>query len=125
MNIQPWKRAVALLAMATFLATGCTSLQNVPLQHSNQTTAKPGVQVGEVVVVTKHDGHKEKFTVTGVEDDALIGKNARVAYADMQSLDVQRSDGTSHKGLIIGAVVLGAIAVAAAAGGGGGSGGGY
>ena len=31
MNINTWKRAVALLAIATFLTTGCTSLQNVPL----------------------------------------------------------------------------------------------
>lgn len=127
MNIHPWKRAVALAAIAVFLASGCTSLQNVPLQHSDRSIAKPDVKVGESVVVTKNDGSKQKFTVTGVEDDALVGHNVRVAYADMSSLDVARSDGThSNKGLIIGAVVLGALAVAAMAGGGGGGGsGGY
>jgi len=127
MNIHPWKRGVALAAIAAFLASGCTTLQNVPLRQSNQSVAKPDVKVGESVVVTKSDGSKQKFTVTGVEDDALVGHGVRVPYAQMTSLDVARSDGThSNKGLIIGAVVLGALAVAAAAGGGGhGGGGGY
>jgi hypothetical protein len=126
MNIHPWKRAVALGAIAAFLATGCASLQNVPLQHADRSIAKPDVKVGESVVVTKNDGSKQKFTVTGVDDDALIGHSVRVPYADMTSLDVARSDGRhSNKGLIIGAVVLGAIAIAAAASGGGGGSGGY
>jgi hypothetical protein len=65
--------------------------------------------------------------VTGVENDALVGANARVSYSEMARLDVKRDGMTSgKKGLLIGAAVLGAIAVAAAAGGGGGgSGGGY
>jgi uncharacterized lipoprotein YajG len=124
MNMHRWKRAVALLTVAAFLTTGCTSLQNVPLTQRDQTIARPDVKVGESVIVTKKDGAKQKFTVTSVEDSALAGKNVRVAYADMASLDVQRSDGPhiSNKGLIIGAVIVGALAVAAASGGGGGGG---
>lgn len=123
MNIQPWKRVVALLTLATYLTTGCTSLQNVPIRHSDQTVARPQVSVGESVVVTTRSGEQKKFTVTAVEDDALVGRNERVAYADMQQLDVRRGEG-GKKGLIIGAVVLGVVAIAAAAGGGGGGGGG-
>ena len=124
MNIHSWKRAIALLAVATYLATGCTTLQNVPIRHSDQSAARPDVKVGEPVVVTIKGGEKKKFTVTAVEDDALVGRNVRIAYADMDQLDVRRGDG-SNKGLIIGAVVLGVVAIAAAAGGGGGGGGGY
>ena len=124
MNIHPWKRVDALLAVATYLTTACTSLQNVPLRNSDQTVARPAVNVGESVVVTTRSGAKKQFTVTAVEEDALVGRNDRVAYADMQQLDVRRGGGGSKKGLIIGAVVLGVVAIAAAAGGGGGGGGG-
>ena len=122
MNMPLWKRSVALITVAAFLTTGCTSLHNVPLAHSDQTIARPNVKVGESVVVTKKDGAKQKFTVTGVEDAALVGTNVRVAYADMASLDVQRAAGM-HVGktaLIVGAVVVGAVAIAAASSHGGG-----
>jgi hypothetical protein len=126
MNMQRWKRAVALLAVASFLVTGCTTLTNVPLTHGDHSIARPDVKVGESVVVTKNDGTKQKFKVTSVDSDALVGRNVRVNYTDMNSLDVQRSDGTNgHRALIIAGVVLGVAAIAAAAGGGGGSGGGY
>ena len=124
MNMQRWKRAIALLTVAAFLTTGCTSLQNVPLTQRDQTIARPDVKVGESVVVTKKDGAKQKFTVTSVEDSALAGKNVRIAYADMASLDVQRADGphVNTKTILIGVLVVGAIAAVA---GGGGGGGGY
>ncbi len=114
MNPNPWKRVAALLTIAAFLTTGCTSLQAVP-----PTSVKPG----ESVVVTKKDGTKQSFTVLKVEDDALVGHNTRVAYADMSSLEVKRADGNANKtALIVGAVVLGVAGIAAAAGGGGGGG---
>ncbi|MDF3020516.1 MAG: hypothetical protein K0Q92_1819 [Steroidobacteraceae bacterium] len=49
------------------------------------------------------------------------GERDRIAYADMQSLGVQKQ-GQMHfskTALIVGAVVLGAVAVGAASGGGG------
>jgi hypothetical protein len=78
-------------------------------------------------VVTTKSGERKSFTVTAVENDALVGSNSRVPYSEMAQLDVKRDGMTSgKKGLLIGAAVLGVIAVAAAAGGGGGgSGGGY
>ena len=61
-----------------------------------------------------------------VEDDALIGHDVRISYADMSSLEAQRADGAQgKKALLIGGAVLGAVAIAVAAGSGGGSGGGY
>ena len=125
MNMHSWKRSVALITVATFLSTGCTSLQNVPLTQSDQSIARPDVKVGESVLVTKKDGAKQKFTVTGVEDAALLGKNVRIAYVDMKSLEVQRTEGmhVSKTALIIGAVAVGALAVAASSShSGGGSG---
>jgi len=115
MNMQTWKRATVLLTIAAFLTTGCTSLQTV--QRSD-------VKAGETVVVTKKDGAKQKFKVLKVEDDALVGQNVRISYADMASLEAQRADGSpSKKALIIGGAVLGAVVIAVAAGSGGGGGG--
>jgi uncharacterized protein YcfL len=125
MNMPTWKRAAALLAIASFLTTGCTSLQNVPLSMNSQGASRPDVKAGESVIVTKKDGSKQKFKVLKVEDDALVGHNVRVNYADMSGLEAQRADGTQgKKALIIGGIVLGVVAIAAAAGGGGGGGGG-
>jgi hypothetical protein len=123
MKIRSWNRAVALLAAVSYLA-GCANLQNVPL---GQSIGHPDVAVGQSVVVTMKSGEKKNFTVTSVENDALVGSNARVSYSEMARLDVKQEGMTpGKKGLLIGAAVLGAIAVAAAAGGGGGgSGGGY
>jgi hypothetical protein len=123
MKTRTWNRVVALLVTVSYLA-GCANLQNVPL---GQSIVHPEVEVGESVVVTTKTGEKKTFTVTAVENDALVGSNARVPYAEMARLDVERGGMTPGKrGLLIGAAVLGVIAVAAAAGGGGGgSGGGY
>jgi len=126
MNIQTCKRAIALLSVFAFLSTGCTSLQPVALNQSATSVARPDVKSGESVVVTKKDGTKQTFTVLKVEDDALVGHNTRVAYADMSSLEVKRADGSTGKtALIIGAVVLGVAGIAAASGGGGGGHSGY
>jgi len=74
--------------------------------------------------VTKEDGAKQKFKGLKVEDDALVGQNVRISYADMASLEAQRADGSpSKKALIIGGAVLGAVVIAVAAGSGGGGGG--
>ena len=125
MNKHSFKRAAALLITAAFLTTGCTSLQNVPLAQAGQGNTQPSVKAGDSVVVTKSDGTKRKFTVLKVEDDALVGHNVRIKYADMASLEAQRADKAATKrAMIIGGAVLGAVAIAAAVGGGGGSGGG-
>ena len=119
MNHGNWKRVVAVVAATAFLTAGCASLETVSLAH-------PDVKPGESVVVKKKDGSTQKFRVTQVADDALVGEHVRVAYADMNSLGVERQDGKAgHTALIVGAVVLGAAAIAAAAGGGGHGGGGY
>ena len=120
MNIGICKRALALLTASIFLATGCASLQSVPMSQGG----RPDVQVGESVVVTTRDGAQHKFKVSAVDNDALRGGGERIAYADMQSLEVRRSDGLhmNKTAMIIGAVVLGAVAIGAASGGGGGGG---
>jgi hypothetical protein len=126
MYMQIWKCAAALLTVAAFLTTGCTSLQNVPLSQGGQSVERPDIKAGESVVVTRKDGTKQKFKVLKVESDALIGHNVHINYADISSLEAQRADTVrGRKALIIGGAVLGAVAIAIATSGGGGNGGGY
>jgi hypothetical protein len=125
MNTLRRQRAVALIVVATYLAAGCASMQPVALNHSAQRIERPAVNVGESVVVKTTSGETRKFTVTSVEDDALVGKGVRVPYAEMASLDVSRTgEHKMHTGLIIGIVAaVGALALALGSGGGsGGSG---
>jgi hypothetical protein len=122
MTISSWRCAVALLAATAFLTTGCASLQPVGLTHFAGRVERPSVNVGESVRVKTTNGQTRKFTVTSVEDDALVGKDVRVPYAEMASLEVSRA--REHKmktGLIVGIVVaVGALALALGGGGGGG-----
>jgi hypothetical protein len=123
MTISSWSRAVALLAITTFLTTGCATTQPVALNHSGDRIERPAVNVGESVVVKTTSGQTRKFVVTSVEDDALVGKDVRVPYAQIASLET--SGAGTHKmstGLIVG-LVVGAAALAVALGGGGGGGG--
>ena len=101
-------RAGSLLVITCFLLTSCTSLQGVPLPGPDQPTATPAVKVGETVEVTTRAGETKRFKVTAVESDALVGDNVRVAYKDMTSLQVERSDGakTGMVAWIVGGVVL-------------------
>ena len=118
-----WRRAVSLIVATAFLTTGCASLQPVALNNSAGHIERPSVNVGDSVVVKTTSGQTRKFTVTSVDNDALVGKDVRVPYAEMAKLDVARAG--EHKmstGLIVG-IVVGVAALALALGGGGGGGG--
>jgi len=121
MNKSRWQRAITLVVVTTFLASGCATLQPVNLTHSAQGIERPDVKVGESVVVKTTKGDTKKFTVTAVENDALDGKDVRVPYADISSLEVRREG--EHKvrpGVVIG-VIAAVAAVAVLVGSGGGS----
>ena len=110
MKTSRWQRTLTLVVIASFLSTGCTSLQGVPIAHSEQPIPRPAVKVGESVVVTNMIGEKVKFSVTAVEVDALVGKNVRVPYTEIAALDVRRVD-NAHSGAL--AIVLGVVATVA------------
>ncbi|HEY4645746.1 MAG TPA: hypothetical protein VIH25_05645 [Steroidobacteraceae bacterium] len=108
MQASEWQRVIALIVTLNFILTACTSLQGVPLPGPDQPSATPAVKVGETVEVTTRAGEKLRFKVTSVETDALVGEEVRVAYADMASLQVERSDGarTGVAAWIVGGILL-------------------
>jgi len=81
--------------------TSCTTLQNVPLPSGETPPSLPAVKVGDYVVVTTKAMKKEKFAVTAIESDALVGDDVRIAYSDMSKLDIEHI----HKGATTALVV--------------------
>jgi hypothetical protein len=112
MSTERWQRGVSLVVIASFLLTSCATLEDVAIPNPDQPSATPPVKVGDTVEVTTRDGAKNRFKVTAVEADALVGEDVRVAYADMQILRLEH--GTAEKSGKTIAIVLGAFLVAGA-----------
>jgi hypothetical protein len=106
-----WQRAITVLTVASFLLTSCTAMRTVPLPSGESPPSLPDVKVGETVVVTTKAMERKKFEVTAIEADAILGKDVRVAYADIATLKVRRSDkgSTIALAVIVGATVIGML----------------
>lgn len=107
-----WQRVVTVLTVSCFLLTSCTALKTVYIPSGESPPSLPGsVKVGDNVVVTTKDREKKRFEVTAVEADALVGKDVRVAYADMDTLQVRHIDKgpTIALAVVVGAILLGML----------------
>jgi hypothetical protein len=99
-------RSIALISTLAYALAACTSLQGVPISHEPGKT--PAVKVGETVEVTNSKGETLKFKVTAIEPDALVGKDIRVPYVEITTLQVERND-PAQTGVtlwIVGGVIL-------------------
>ena len=113
------RQVIALVGCLCLFLQGCTVMQAVPVPQGGSTAA--AVQIGDTVEATTRSGETKRFKVTAVTNEELRGAEARVAYSDIASLEVARSDErkTRTTWLILGGAALAALV--AAAGGGGGS----
>lgn len=111
-----WQRAIALLCATSLVLSSCMSLQPVSIPSGESPPSLPAVNPGDTVIVTTKALQRKKFVITSVEADALVGKNVRVAYADMTTLEVQRIRKGATTALVIGVafVVLSIVAAATA-----------
>jgi len=103
-------RSIAATGLALLTLCGCTSLEYVPVNRSRPEELKSRLSVGEDIVVRMVNGEKHEFRITALENDAIVGKHARVAYQDVDTVDVKYTD---YKGtaLTTGAVALLAVVV--------------
>jgi hypothetical protein len=91
-----------MVLMFSMLLSGCHTMQAV--EHSDWSTLKGKVEVGDTVEVVTMDGRTQKFAVTEVTPDALVGVDTRIAKEDISTLKVNQV----HKGRTFGAAFGGA-----------------
>jgi hypothetical protein len=108
-----WQRAIAVVSVAVFLTTSCTSLQGVSIPAPDNPSSLSSVKVGDKVVVKTKNGKEKSFKVHAVEPDALVGPFERVPYADMASLNVEHvRKGPTIALVAIALLVVGSLIVA-------------
>jgi hypothetical protein len=98
-------RAITFVLLMLFvLLSGCRTMQSV--EHTDWSSLDGKVAAGDTVEVVTKDGRVEKFVVTQVTADALVGADTRIAREDITRLQVS----AVHKGRTFGAAFGGAAA---------------
>ena len=110
MNNKKCQRGITLLCVLSYLLTSCTTLEGRPVPAPGTPQTQTIAQVGNRVVVTTKAGETKAFKVTAVEPDALVGKNVRIAYADMSTLSVKRAKARQTVITVLAIVLVIAIA---------------
>jgi hypothetical protein len=87
----------AVLVTFFLTASGCTSLRQV---NVSGTEARERVEVGDTVRVHTSYARKFEFRVTAVDDEALVGKDVRVPFEDIDRLEVRELDGWKTAGAV-------------------------
>ncbi|HUL54335.1 MAG TPA: hypothetical protein VLT83_13095 [Opitutaceae bacterium] len=101
---------LAGLTACAFL-NACTTMQ--PVASADLAKLTSLVKAGDKVACTLRDGSHVAFAVTAVEPAALVGASRRVPVAEIAGIEVKRLDTT--KTVLLGVVIVGAIAGLAAA----------
>lgn len=107
-----WVVAAAGFVLVTL--AGCSTLEYVPINRSKPETVRSQLAVGETVHVRLQSGEQRQFRIVALEPDAIVGRDERIAYRDIDLLEVKTTDyeGTTKTALAAGAVVLVFIAAA-------------
>lgn len=104
-----------MLAGVSVLFSGCVSMKSVPVPAAGQPQSLT-VKVADKVEVKTMLGETLAFQVTAIDSEALVGKDVRVRYRDIISLQVERVDKGRTTIAVVGTivVVVGLLWVAAA-----------
>jgi hypothetical protein len=100
-------RSIAAFGLALLALAGCTSLESVPVNRSQPEDLQSRLSVGETVAVRLKNGDEHEFRIVALEPDAIVGRKQRVAYEDLDVVDVKYVD---YKGT---AQATGAVALLA------------
>lgn len=97
-----------------FMLAGCSTLEYVPINRSKPDELRSQLRVGETVHIRLQNGDEWQFRIVGLEADAIVGRDARIAYKDIDLLEVKTVDyeGTAKA---TGAVALLAVVFIASA----------
>src|SRR5262245_47467066 len=107
-------RSMLLAGLFSFVLGGCSTLEYAPIDRSKPETVRSQLAVGETVHIRLQNGDEWQFRVVGLEADAIVGRDVRIAYRDIDLLEVMTRDyeGTAKTA---GAVAVLALVYVAAA----------
>ncbi len=108
----------AALVVMTVALMGCTTLEPVAggsTELRQRIAAGELLRAGDRVVIRTHDGRKHRFAVTAVGDGNIQGKYEAVPIDEVASVQIREFSARKTTGLVIGIVLVGAVAGAAVA----------
>ena len=107
-------RCILAAGLVLLNLVGCSTLEYVPINRSKPETVRQQLEVGQTVHIRLHSGDQHRFRVVALEPDAIVGHDDRIAYRDIDLLEVETRDyeGTTKTALAVGALALVFVAAA-------------
>jgi hypothetical protein len=100
-----------LITSLLFLICGCVTHEYVPLEKNTNVALPYDVSVGDTVKLITKQPNSFEFEITEISEDALIGENVEVAFADIWKLQKKEVDKAGSAVTSIGMGSLGALMV--------------
>jgi hypothetical protein len=102
-----------ILALLVFNLSACATVHSVPLPSPG--TVPSSINIGDQVKVITLDGNKHKFAVTKIDITGIGRYAVFFPYTEIKSISVRQasSDSPYITAIVVGAVVLGLLALLA------------
>jgi hypothetical protein len=96
------------MVAAGLTISGCSTLESVPVNRSKPEDLRSQLAVGEIVSVRLYTGERYQFRIVTLESDTIVGDQQRIAYRDIDVIDVKSVDyaGTAKTALAAGALAV-------------------
>jgi hypothetical protein len=87
------KNLLSVVAVALLVTLGgCSTLEYVPIERAQPETLRTQLEVGDNVIVRFRSGDQRQFRIRALEPDAIVGRDERIAYKDIDRIDVKTVD---------------------------------
>ena len=101
-----------LITSLLFLICGCVTHEYVPLEKNTNVALPYDVSVGDTVKIITKQPNSFEFEITDISEDALIGEDVEIAFADIWKLQKKEVDKATSAGVSI-AIAWGAALMVA------------
>jgi len=85
-------RLMLAAGLVSFTLGGCATLEDVPIDRSKPETVQSQLAVGDTVYVRLQRGDVRHFRIVALEPDAIVGRHERIAYQDIDLIEVKKVD---------------------------------
>src|ERR1043165_5272094 len=93
---------------------GCATLESVPINRSRPQELQAQLAVGDTVHVRLQSGDQRQFRIVALEPDAIVGRDYRVPYKDIDLLEIKTVDFEGPTKTMLAVSALALVYVAAA-----------